>query len=235
MLRLYDAAQTDWDRVAAFQVMRNVKEGADLDDCYRTMMQVDGPQDWYPAWNETGQRWGGRAQEAVAKGFNQTARYAFFQASIYYRMAEFFLPPGAPEKNPTYLKCKDCVEKAITVVPPLAQGVQVPYEGTTLPGYFYLPKERGAKDKVPAVLYLGGADDSKERVHFLGVKEMTERGLAVLTIDGPGKGETIRVKGLYTRPDFEVVSQAAYDYLETRPEVDAKRLNVLGISMGGYC
>jgi dipeptidyl aminopeptidase/acylaminoacyl peptidase len=70
-------------------------------------------------------------------------------------------------------------------------------------------------------------------VLFGGV-EIARRGVHVLAIDGPGQGEALRLQGIASRYDYEVPAGAAYDYLITRPEIDAARVAVMGFSMGGY-
>jgi dienelactone hydrolase len=63
---------------------------------------------------------------------------------------------------------------------------------------------------------------------------MLERGWAVLLVDTPGRGSSMYLKGIKTRPDYEVPGQACIDYLAARAEVDAKRIGLVGISMAGY-
>ena len=53
-------------------------------------------------------------------------------------------------------------------------------------------------------------------------------------MDGPGNGESIRFRNLYLRHDTEHYATPAYEYLAARPEIDAKRIGVMAISLGGY-
>jgi 2,6-dihydroxypseudooxynicotine hydrolase len=56
--------------------------------------------------------------------------------------------------------------------------------------------------------------------------------MATLAFDGPGQGE-----GEYDfaiRGDYEVVVKAVVDYVETRRDVDASRVGLWGVSLGGY-
>jgi 2,6-dihydroxypseudooxynicotine hydrolase len=59
-----------------------------------------------------------------------------------------------------------------------------------------------------------------------------ERGMATLTFDGPGQGE-----GEYDfaiRGDYEVPVKAVIDWVETRKDLDGKRVGLWGVSLGGY-
>ena len=99
-------------------------------------------------------------------------------------------------------------------------------------GYFCHPVNP-KPGKWPAVLFLGGADAYAEEIYF-GGKQMLERGWAMLLVDTPGRGSSIYLKGIKTRPDYEVPGKACIDYLVSRPEVDPNRVALLGISMAGY-
>jgi len=55
-----------------------------------------------------------------------------------------------------------------------------------------------------------------------------------MTAGGPGQGGVLYEQGLHLRPDFEAVLTPVVDFALTRPEVDGKRLALLGRSFGGY-
>jgi dipeptidyl aminopeptidase/acylaminoacyl peptidase len=110
--------------------------------------------------------------------------------------------------------------------------VRIPYEGTTLPGYFY--RVDGSRAPRRTLLSLGGFDSTGEELYFFAVAAALRRGYNVLTFEGPGQGEPLRVQGLPARPDYEVPVRAAVDYLLTRPDVDLERIALMGTSLGGY-
>jgi dienelactone hydrolase len=88
--------------------------------------------------------------------------------------------------------------------------------------------------KVPGVLYIPGADVPKEELYFMGGRGIVDRGMALLTVDGPGQGATIRLRKIPARYDTEAWVTPALDYLQSRPEVDPERLGVVGRSFAGY-
>lgn len=49
-----------------------------------------------------------------------------------------------------------------------------------------------------------------------------------------GQGEVLLTQHLYFRPDWEAVITPVVDYALTRPEIDAKRIALMGRSRGGY-
>ncbi|MGH2496975.1 MAG: alpha/beta hydrolase family protein, partial [Ktedonobacteraceae bacterium] len=63
-------------------------------------------------------------------------------------------------------------------------------------------------------------------------EDFLRRGMAVLAIDGPGQGEMEFDHAM--RFDYEVPVHHAIDYLESRPDVNAARVGLMGVSLGGY-
>ena len=83
----------------------------------------------------------------------------------------------------------------------------------------------------PVVLFISGLDSTKEE-HATFERFFLQRGLATLTLDGPGQGEVwYRMK---MRVDWEVTATAAIDWLLGRRDVDGTRVGICGVSLGGY-
>ena len=81
---------------------------------------------------------------------------------------------------------------------------------------------------------MGGLDSIKDEMWFMQAHGALQRGISVLMIDGPGQGGTLRRHGIPTRHDYEVPIGRCIDYLETRSDVDPRRIAVCGSSLGGY-
>src|SRR3954471_21219126 len=77
-------------------------------------------------------------------------------------------------------------------------------------------------------------DNCKEMSVLFAGLEFAARGWNTLAIDGPGQGESLRLRGLYARHDYEVPGKAAYDFVAARAEVDPRRVAIMGYSFGGY-
>ena len=111
--------------------------------------------------------------------------------------------------------------------------VEVPFEGGSLPGYF-VHAQNAKPARTPCVVFFDGLDVTKEIQFVRGVPDLIKRGISVLVMDGPGTGEAIRFRGLHLRHDYEVAGSACIDFLEKRADVDAKRIGIVAISLGGY-
>ena len=111
--------------------------------------------------------------------------------------------------------------------------VEIPYEGKTLAGY--LVRAHGDGTPKPLLLQVNGLDSTKEMKYLVGLPEwLAQRGVSSLIIDQPGTGEAIRLHGLRARYDSEHWASRVVDWLQQRPDVDAKRIGMEGVSLGGY-
>ena len=136
------------------------------------------------------------------------------------------------DKAERFKKSQECFQAGAKYNSPEIEIISVPCGDDVYEGYFCHPREPNA-DKWPAVLFLGGADAFAEEIYFGGC-EVCERGYAMLLVDTPGRGSSMYVKNIKTRPDYEVPGKACFDYLFSRPEIDPERVALMGISMAGY-
>jgi pimeloyl-ACP methyl ester carboxylesterase len=106
----------------------------------------------------------------------------------------------------------------------------------TLAGTFSVPQGKGP---FPAILLIAGAGpmDRDEgighRFFLVHADNLLRRGIAVLRYDKRGVRESGGDFSKATFDDLVSDARAAFTYLQTRPEVDKKRLGVLGHSEGG--
>jgi len=190
-------------------------------------------ESWYASWNAM-------ADRVAAAGANQrdrrhmiSARDSFLRAMTYYQASEFFLHgnPQDPRIARAYKLSTECYRKAAAAFDPVIEPVEIPYEGTTLPGYFHASGKPGRR---PTIIMHSGFDGSAEEMHVQGARAAVDRGYNALVFDGPGQYGTLHRQGLALRPDWENVVTPVVDFALTRPEVDPKRIALMGISLGGY-
>lgn len=191
---------------------------------------VGDNEKWWEAWTSMAQRIEGFGAAEERAGHQLTAGAYYLRAAIYYFCGERFIPPS-DRKRDTYRSCLRCFRKGIARRYPNIERVEVPYEGTTLPAWFYKAEVAGP---APTVVMFDGLDNAKEMSVLFGGVEIGRRGIHTLAIDGPGQGEALRLQDIPSRYDYEVPARAAYEYVAQRRDVDAKRVAVMGFSMGGY-
>ena len=200
--------------------------------CEKLRTRQTEPQAWWEEWSAMGKRLQQRADALEAAGHRMSAGNYFLRAGMYYFTAERFIHPG-PEKREMGRIAIDCQTKGILRRYPNIERVEVPFEGQSLPAFFMKAQNTTAA-RAPTIVLFNGMDNCKEMsVLFAGV-EFAARGWNTLAIDGPGQGESLRLRELYARHDYEVAGTAAYDYVAARADVDAARTFVMGYSFGGY-
>jgi len=198
--------------------------------CEKLKPRQHEPHAWWEEWGALAAGLERRADEAAAEGRRQTAGDYYLRAGNYYYNAERFILPG-DEKREWGRKAYRCYHAGIRLRHPSIEFVEVPYEGTTLPALFMRAPVDGP---AATVVIVDGMDNAKEMSIFFAGLEFARRGLHTLAIDGPGQGESLRLRGIYSRHDYEVPGRAAFDYVARRPDVDAARVAIMGYSFGGY-
>ncbi|KAI0173566.1 alpha/beta-hydrolase [Hypoxylon sp. FL1284] len=177
-----------------------------------------------------------KAASIDAARFPVSAREAYFRAASYYRMSVFFLVGN--QSDPRLF---DLWDVAVADFDAAANLTDVRGERVTVKGpdfdipviYWKSPKASDCGGNVPTVLVGSGYDaPQEESYHALG-REVLDRGWNFATYEGPGQPTVRREQGLGFIPNWWDVVSPIVDYLETRPEVDSKRVALAGLSFGG--
>jgi len=189
---------------------------------------------WYQAMNGAADRLADEADDQLARGHKISARDNFLRACSYYRSADFFLHanPRDPRVKRAFERSTACYRQAAALFTPIIEPVEIPFEGTTLTGYFHHADTTGEPRKT--LLLCNGFDGSPEEMHWNGGRAAVERGYNVLVFDGPGQYSAVHSKGLHFRPDWETVVTPVVDYALSRNDVDPNRIALHCESLGGY-
>jgi len=202
-------------------------KGSDLGEVISTAARIDPLtyENWYTEWTKTADHFRDVGDEAYEKGHLVSAHDAWLRAQTYYRTAEFFLHnnPDDPRIISSWQNSVDTFRDAMELDPVHMEIIEIPYENTTLPGYFYSADESG--EKKPLLIIQTGYDGTQEEL-YSNALEGVRRGYNVLTFEGPGQGEVIRVQKIPFRYDWESVVTPVLDYALQRPYVDPKRVGL---------
>jgi dienelactone hydrolase len=212
--------------------------GAEMGELHKIgrMLKGSAPDDdeaWFHACHKVADGVRAYAEKWEKAGHRFSAAHAYLRACNYYQMAERFRTPKDKIGLDAYKKGVDCFHRHVALTDVKIEIVEVPYESGSLPGYFVHaqnPKSRRA----PCVVFFDGLDVTKEIQYVRGVADLVKRGISCLVMDAPGTGEAIRFRNYYLRHDYEVAGSACLNWLERRPDVDASKIGVVAISLGGY-
>jgi dienelactone hydrolase len=185
---------------------------------------------WATAWASMAHQQELLAAADVKAGYLATAGGRYLRASVYHACGQRQIPLG-PTKSESYAAALQAFGNAVDYGHVSLERIHVDSPDGMLPGYLIAPD---AAEPRPVVIVYGGLDLTKELLFAVLGGTFARRGITCLVIDTPGTGELIRLRGVPTRPDYEVPTAAIIDHLETRHDVDGRHVAVLGISFGGY-
>ncbi|CAL77470.1 conserved hypothetical protein; putative alpha/beta hydrolase superfamily [Bradyrhizobium sp. ORS 278] len=173
------------------------------------------------------------AAEDEAKGRLLSAGEKYGRAASYLMTCERLQAHDAPGRLALYRKCLDTFAKAIALARENCERVEIRYEGSHIAGL--LVRAEGCDGPAPLLVQVNGLDSTKEMKYRVGLPAwLAKRGVASLVIDQPGSGEALRLQGLTARYDSEHWASRVVDWLETRSDVDPRRIGLEGVSLGGY-
>jgi len=218
--------------VFGFRAVMFVEWGFRPADVKRTTERIKIPGMVVKEWVRTARQEEALAMEAESKGHRESAAEFYYRAALYYGPACGVIHEPGARKTELYARLVHCYSKFTELHGPGVRRVEIPFEnGKTLPGILQTAPGAG---KMPCVLVIPGMDTIKEYMPSPYHNHFLRRGMATLTIDGPGQGESNVRETWVTLDNFERAGSAAIDFLEKCPEVDASRVGVYGWSMGSY-
>jgi 2,6-dihydroxypseudooxynicotine hydrolase len=199
-----------------------------LGDITATVDRIETWADWGPEWMATAQVHEQMGEEALDEGRLISAVGFFLGASRSYHLS-YFLSVDDEEAHLQGLnKMVETHDRVLPYMEPKVEKISIPFPEADLVGLLSVPAR---EEPAPVVFFLPGLDSTKEQRHG-GRGTLLRRGMAVLSLDGPGQGE-ISTR-LPIRHDYEVAVSAAIDALEGHPRIDTSRIGLIGASLGGY-
>ena len=205
---------------------RFVQAGVDYNDFVATTARVESWDEWLDAWCENGDMHAGLAEEAA--GHRLTAGEAWARATVAYHFAKFVWVVDPARSRAAADKAVAAMAKVHEHLDPDAEHIEVPLDGGRVIGNLRRP---GGEERPPLVLLVPGLDSTKEEFFKL-ENVFLDRGMATLSIDGPGQGES--GYDLPIRADYDVAVTAVLDAIAGRTDVDLERIGLFGVSLGGY-
>lgn len=210
--------------------------GADIGECLSTAKHIT-PKDfesWFSEWFKTAERVYSLAENSHQNNCLVSAKEAYLRASNYYRAATFFMYDTPPDRRLRQIYDKHCQSfaQAIPFFDYPVEPAEIPYEQSTLVGYFY--KTDSKPTPRPVIIVSDGYDSTHQEGYFSIGAAALERGYHVLCFDGPGQGHALIKQNLPMRYDWENVIKPVVDFLLKRPDVDPKNIILYGPSWGGY-
>jgi hypothetical protein len=217
-------------------------QAADVGEVLTTVDRIrDGKaRSWVDEWTATADRLTQLAAANAAGGRARSAAGQYLRGSLYYSLATYSadgvddpaLFASLWERHrDAWDRLVDLGEFGLAAV----ERIEIPYEGTTLPGYFFRSgPDRADGSRRRTLIFNNGSDGSVVGAWTGGIAAALGRGWNAMTFDGPGQNAALLRQGLAFRPDWEKVITPVVDFLSARADVDGDKLALLGVSQGGY-
>ena len=229
----YHFTDTDMDfNFGTLVLGATVNHGVEIGEAFYAASRIkDGDAaSWQQEWYRLAQRVETRGLQSLADGHKVSARDQLQRASYYYRISLLAVLPDDPRLPERAEKSRSLMKKAGELYDPPMEYIEIPYEGTVLPGYFRKAANNGKPAKT--LLMIGGGETFAEDLVVYIAPQAFDRGYNFMTVDLPGQG-LLPMQGKIFRPDMNVPMKAVVNYALSRPEVDAKQLAAYGYSGGG--
>jgi dipeptidyl aminopeptidase/acylaminoacyl peptidase len=207
---------------------RFTANGVTISDFERITAGLSSWSQWCAAWSEVGAEHEELGRQALADGRALSAGEHLCRAAVYFHFAKFVFVEDLDQMRAAHRRAVQCLDDALPHLRPAGRRVEMPFEGSTLVGILRTPAGPGPH---PVVLMLPGLDSTKEELRST-EETFLSRGLATFSVDGPGQGEAeydVPIRGDWSAP-AEVFLAA----LAAEPSIDATRVGVWGVSLGGY-
>jgi len=224
--------------LAVVATLHNGGAIAEIDEACRPIREAAtqgadaGTQQFFESWSAVADRLVGLAEEDEAAGRNLSAGEKYRRAALYLINADRMQSVHAPDRRAHYERAIALQHKAMRLAQDPVEIVEVPYAGASLPAYLYRAPSDGP---TPVLVVWNGFDSFKEQLLGSGLpQELARRGVSTLLVDQPGTGGALRLHGLHAVPETESYGTACYEFLAARDDVDAHRIGILGVSLGGY-
>jgi 2,6-dihydroxypseudooxynicotine hydrolase len=207
---------------------RFITMGVDYNDFVRTTSRIERWEQWLSAWSEVADEHLELAAAAEAAGRERSAGEAYLHAALCRHFGKFVWVLDAAAHRAATERAIDALYRAHRFLDPSAERIEASLDGAALAGNLRRPPD---VTRPPLVLLIPGLDSTKEEF-FHHENAFLLRGMATLSMDGPGQGES--GFALPIRPDYEVAVAAILDALADRGDLDLTRIGAVGVSLGGY-
>jgi hypothetical protein len=207
---------------------RYIATGVDPNDLERLKARIERWDDWCRIWSDEAAQHERFGKEALQAGRRVTASESLLRAAIYYHYAKHLFADRPEEYRAAHEAMLRCYKAAALDMYPPAEHLTFPFEGAQLHGWLRSPD---APSPLPVAVILPGLDACKEELHAWS-EAFLARGLATLTLDGPGQDES--AFALPVRTDWGRVIGAVIEGLKTCSAVDTNAVGVVGQSLGAF-
>ena len=223
----------DWDQSHTAVAIRSGGTAA-VPDMAELRRRVKRLVDIGPSFEALAKKRETAAIAAERNGDKILARDNYYLACNYWASAMWTIDETNDKLIGLNKKKRETFDKYAGLADHHIEWVELPYRGKTLPAILHLPPGYQSSSKVPVIVAVSGMDGFKERSVALYNDAWMQRGYAVLAFEGPGYWEP-PLRGIYIDvPGWAEAAKTLADWLAGRPEIDAGKIGMTGVSYGSF-
>ncbi len=226
-----------WDFAVRSILGKSSRGGSDAGEVLATVAAVQ-PGDrtgWFEAWISLGERVAATAAACAAAGRRVSAARAYLRAANYLAVAVNSIDGLGGDTDrllPAFRAHRAAWEGFVANTRWPVERVDIPYEGSSMPGWLLRPDISGTRRRTLVVN--NGSDGSLSGCWCECAEGGLERGYNVVLFDGPGQQSMLFERDIPFRYDWEKVLTPVVDFLTARDDVDGAKLALFGVSQAGY-
>ncbi len=178
-----------WEAFGTRTLMHAAYGGSDFGECRATIDRIGEGLDreaWAREWSATAATLRDQADASATAGHEVSAREAYVRAATYFRTAyaPFFGPERGERLTSSSAAEVEALQRAVALWDPVAEWLEIPFEGASLPGIFVRGRGAPAGEPRPTVIYTDGYDGTIGEMFVAHAPAAYERGYNVLLYDG---------------------------------------------------
>lgn len=188
---------------------------------------IRGLNGWMDGWNLAAQRFLTEARGEERAGRWQEAAVARINAAMCFHIAHLVTDTDPRTLRTLRASSVTTFAQAVPRVMPESRKVSLPWRNRSLPAWLATPTAHAGPH--PLLVLLNGATTCKEEL-LLWTEPLLDAGIAVLTVDWPGTGESAS----FTLPvaDCDDITDGFFALAESHPGLDPEMVAIGGVSLG---
>jgi 2,6-dihydroxypseudooxynicotine hydrolase len=210
---------------AKLQFTNNGITSGDLDS---VLGRITSLESWVDEWERLGRTHEEAGRNAQVLGERAQAASHYLWATAAYNFAQYVVFMDPARKRELHEQCLRAYAAAGPLVRHPVRPFEVEFRKRVVRGGLRLPDGPGPH---PVVVLFNGTNGVKEELHLWSDAYLA-RGLATITLDGPGLGQTFHRLGTVAEP--RPLGVAIMNQVESMPELDSDAVGYMGLSLGGY-
>lgn len=206
---------------------RFLAAGVDWNLVQRLRGSISTWDEWCARWCEVGEELTAAGDAAYEVGRTRTAADLWGHASLMFHFGGMYFLWDREQMVRATARSAEVFARAAPHLSIPAIALEVSVDGARIRGYLRVPE---TETPPPVALFFSGFEGTKEE-NQARTREFLDRGIATLSWDGPGRGESEHVP---MTGDVTAIASAWIDLLETRTDVDGTRLAATGPNRGAH-